>query len=142
MLVASHREGCTLQNRGCTDLFVLCASGAQGVLLCEGWGVTASQLNLSSLTPLCVDGCGQLELGAAHWATSVTLLQVVDNRPHKIVVVNFPLEDFRPKKILYIYLHIYIYICKYTVKHAQNQNILLLPSYGHAQLEAFEGFIR
>ena len=40
-VVASHVEVArpiTGQNRGCTDLYVLCASGAQGALLCEGWG--------------------------------------------------------------------------------------------------------
>ena len=67
------------QNRGCTDIYVLCASGAQGLLLCEGWGVIANQLDLPSLTPLSVADCGRLQVGAAYWATSVTLLQVVDN---------------------------------------------------------------
>ena len=61
------------------DLDVLCVSGAQGVLPCEGRGVTASQLDLPSLTPLFVAGCGRLQLEAAHWATWVTLLQVADN---------------------------------------------------------------
>ena len=36
-------------------------------------------LDLPSLTTLLVAGCGGLQLGAAHWATSVALLQVVDN---------------------------------------------------------------
>ena len=54
------------------------ASGARGVLQCEVYG-SASQLNLSFLTPLVVAGCGRVQLGAAHWATSVALLQVVDN---------------------------------------------------------------
>ena len=61
------------------DLYVLCTRGAQGVLPCEGRVVTASQLDLPSLTPLSVAGCGRLQLEAAHWATWVTLLQVVDN---------------------------------------------------------------
>ena len=68
-----------MQNRGCKDLYVLCASGAQRVLLCEGWGVMASQLDQPSLGQLSKAGCGRLQLGAAHKATSVTLLQVVDN---------------------------------------------------------------
>ena len=55
------------------------ASGAQGVLPCEGWGVTASQMDLPSLTPFSVAGCDRLQLEAAHWATSVALLQVVYN---------------------------------------------------------------
>ena len=41
-------------------------------------GVTASQLNLPSLTSLSVAGCGRLQLGAVHWAT-LALLQVVDS---------------------------------------------------------------
>ena len=52
---------------------------SSGVLLCEGWGLTASQLYLPSPTPLFIAGCGRLQLGAAHWATSVALLQLVDN---------------------------------------------------------------
>ena len=61
------------------DLYVLCASGAQGVLRCEGRGVTPSQLDQPSLTPLSVAGCGRLQLEAAHWATWVRLLQVFYN---------------------------------------------------------------
>ena len=61
------------------DLYVLCTRGAQGVLFCEGRGVTASQLDPPSLTQLSVAGCGRLQLEAAHWAIWVTLLQVVDN---------------------------------------------------------------
>ena len=45
---------------------------------CRGWGVTAGQLDLPPLTPLSVAGCGRLQLRAAHWATSVALLQAVD----------------------------------------------------------------
>ena len=41
--------------------------------------VTASQLDLPSLTPLPVAGCGRLQLGVADWANSKALLQVVDN---------------------------------------------------------------
>ena len=53
--------------------------GAQRVLPCVGWGVTANQFDLPSQTPLSVAGCGRLQLGAPDWATSVALLQVVDN---------------------------------------------------------------
>ena len=42
-------------------------------------GVTASQLYLLSLTILSVAGCDRLQLEAPDWATSVALLQVVDN---------------------------------------------------------------
>ena len=53
--------------------------GAQGVLPCVGWKETTSQLDLQSLTPLSVAGCGRLELRSPYWATSVAFLQVVDN---------------------------------------------------------------
>ena len=52
-------------------------SGSQGVLPCVGWGVTASQLDLLSLTSLSVAGCDRLQLGASRWDTSVGLLQVI-----------------------------------------------------------------
>ena len=60
----------------------------------------ASQLDLPSLMPLSVAGCGRLQLEAAHWATWVTLLQVVYNRPHKFVVVDSPFGGSQPKKTL------------------------------------------
>ena len=34
-------------------------------------GGATSQLDLPSLTPLSVAGCGRLQLGVPHWATSV-----------------------------------------------------------------------
>ena len=40
-----------------------------GTALCRVGGAT-SQLDLPSLTPLSVAGCGWLQLGAPHWATS------------------------------------------------------------------------
>ena len=44
--------------------------GAQGVL--PMWvGGTPSQLDLPSLMPVSVVGCGRLQLGVPHWATSV-----------------------------------------------------------------------
>ena len=52
----------------CTDLYY--ASGAQGVLPMRVGGAT-SQLDLPSLTPLSVAGCGRLQLGVPHWAASV-----------------------------------------------------------------------
>ena len=39
----------------------------------------ASQLDLQSLIPLSIAGCGRLQVGVAYWATSVALLQVIDN---------------------------------------------------------------
>ena len=94
-VVASHAE-----QRLSRFIYVLCAGGAQGVLSCEGWGATASQLDLPSLTLLSVAGCGRLQLEAAHRAIWVTLLQVVHNWPHKFVVVDSPLGGSWPKKTL------------------------------------------
>ena len=74
--------------------------GAQGVLSFIGWGVTVSQLDLPSLTPLSVSVFGRLQLGASHWATSVVLLQVVDNLPPILWYYRFStkrllaMEDF------------------------------------------------
>ena len=84
-MVASHTK-ISGSSPGLTerDLYVLRSRGAQGVLPCEGRGITASQLDLPSLTPLSVAGCGGLQLVAVHWATSVVLLQVVDNLPRKL----------------------------------------------------------
>ena len=52
----------------CTDLYY--ARGAQGVLPMRVGGVT-SRLDLPSLTPLSVAGCGLLQLGVPQWAISV-----------------------------------------------------------------------
>ena len=52
----------------CTDLYY--ARGVQGVLLMRV-GRATRQLALPSLTPLSVAGCGRLQLGVRHWATSV-----------------------------------------------------------------------
>ena len=51
-----------------TDLYY--ARGAQGVLPMRVGGA-ASQLDLPSLTPLSVTGCGRQQQGVPHWATSV-----------------------------------------------------------------------
>ena len=52
----------------CTDLYY--ARGAQGVLSMRVGGAK-SQLDLPSLTPLSVAGCGWLQLEAPQWAASV-----------------------------------------------------------------------
>ena len=57
--------------------FTLCM-GRSGGTADEGGGAT-SRLDPSSLTPLSVAGCGQLQLGSPHWATLVAQLQVVLN---------------------------------------------------------------
>ena len=49
--------------------FILCTRRSGGTAH-EGGGAT-SQLDLPSLTPLSVAGCGRLQLGVPHWATSV-----------------------------------------------------------------------
>ena len=55
-------------------------------------GATAIQLNLQSLKPLSVAGCYRLQLGAAHWATSIELMQVfliID--PTNSGILDYPL---------------------------------------------------
>ena len=49
--------------------FILCTRRSGGTVH-EGGGAT-SQLDLPPLTPLSVAGCGRLQLGVPHWATSV-----------------------------------------------------------------------
>ena len=71
----------SIHGRCCSDLY--CARGAQGVLPCKGYVVSASHLILPSLTPLSVGDCGRMQLGVANCDTSVALLQVVDNLPRK-----------------------------------------------------------
>ena len=59
--------------------FILCkrrSGGTVRVGYCEGGGSTvrdgrSSQLDLPSLTPLSIAGCGRLQLEVQHWATSV-----------------------------------------------------------------------
>ena len=63
-------------SRGCTDLY--CARGAQGVLPMRVGGATR-ELDLPSLTTLFVAGCGRRQLGVAQLASSVAILEVVDN---------------------------------------------------------------
>ena len=67
-----HSQGgclaCTFESRWCcTDLYY--ARGAQGVLPMRVGGAT-SELDLPSLTPSSVAGCGWLQLGVPHWAAS------------------------------------------------------------------------
>ena len=80
-VVASHADW-RLQARFTAEAAPIYSvyEGAQGVLPMMARGVT-SQLDLQSLTPLSVAGCGRLQLGVAHQATSVALLQLVDNWP-------------------------------------------------------------
>ena len=61
--------------------------GGHGVLPCVAWGVTASQLDLPSLTPLYVAGCGRLQLGTLHlgYFSSITASSWWLT-PHSVVV--------------------------------------------------------
>ena len=61
----------SIPGRGYADLYY--ARGAQGALTMRVGGAT-SQLDLPSLTALSVTGCGQLQLGVPHWATSLDYL--------------------------------------------------------------------
>ena len=58
-------------NLGCDELHrsILCTGGSGGTTH-EGGGAT-SQLDLPSLSPLSVPGCGRLQLGVPHWTTPV-----------------------------------------------------------------------
>ena len=67
-MVASHDAVARSIPLRCTDLYY--ARGAQGVLPMRMGGAT-SQLDLPSLTPLCVAGSGSLQLGVPQWAASV-----------------------------------------------------------------------
>ena len=62
----------SIPSRDCTNL--QCASGAQGELLSKRSEVMAHQLDLQSLMPLSIAGCGSYR-----WATSVPLVQIVYN---------------------------------------------------------------
>ena len=53
--------------------FILCTR-LSGATAHEGGGAT-SQLDLHFLTPLSFAGCGRLQLGVPHWATSVDYCQ-------------------------------------------------------------------
>ena len=70
--LASWRlQGCKIESRlslSCADLY--CSRGAQGVLPMRVGGAMR-QLDLPPQTPLPVAGCGRLQLGVSHWATSV-----------------------------------------------------------------------
>ena len=66
-----HRQGGSLVN------------GVQGLLLRKRFWITDSELNLLSLTPFSVAGCCRLQPRVAYLATSLALLQVIDNLPHK-----------------------------------------------------------
>ena len=109
------------------DFYALCASGAQEVLPCKGWGVTASKLDLPSLTPLSVAGCGRLQLEAAHWATWVILLQVVDNWPHKFSILHWGAPGQRRLYFSRVYVNNVAANYKYRLQKSTG-NVLLTTS--------------
>ena len=73
-VVSSHAEscnGCKIESRlwlSCSELYY--ERRAQGVLPMRVGGST-SQLDLPSLMPLFVAGCGRLQLGVPYWVASV-----------------------------------------------------------------------
>ena len=66
----SHAEGYWVASRQTLHLFVQWTRHSWAYTAHEGGGST-SQLDLPSLTPLSIAGCGRLQLGVPHWATSV-----------------------------------------------------------------------
>ena len=70
--------GCRVDSGKRLHRFILC-SGRSGGTTTENGGCDQSELDLQSVTPLSVAGCGRLPLGVANWATSLALLPVVDN---------------------------------------------------------------
>ena len=81
------------RGRDWTDLYF--ARGAQGVLPMRVGGAT-SQLDLPSLTPLSVAGCGRLQLRVPHWDTSV------DYCKQLIIVPTFCGSSFPTGRLLAI----------------------------------------
>ena len=71
-VVATHAEGCKVARSAVAELHrcMLCTRRSGGTAH-EGGGGATSQLDLPSLTPLFVAGCGRLQLGVPHCASSV-----------------------------------------------------------------------
>ena len=80
MVACSRRTGCS-KSCDLQPAFAACKWSSPSTALCR-MGVMVSQFHLPSLTPLSVAGCGRLQLEAANWATSVTLLKVVYDCSH------------------------------------------------------------
>ena len=78
--VASYAEGCGFDSRP-SEAAAICTVqvALKGYCLVRRVALTASQLDLPFLMSLSIARCGRLQLGVATWATSVALLQVVDN---------------------------------------------------------------
>ena len=71
-MVASHGEGCKVDSRlrYVKNVPIYICTRRSGGTAHEDGGAT-SQLDLPSLTPLSVAGCGRLQPGVPHWATLV-----------------------------------------------------------------------
>ena len=70
-MVASHAEGLQDRIQAVTELhrFILCTRRSGGNAMRVG--CATSQLDLPSLTPMSVAGCGRLQLGVSHLVTLV-----------------------------------------------------------------------
>ena len=68
-VVASHAEGCRVDSWLRLHRFILCTRRSGGTAMRAG-GATG-HVDLPSLTPLSVAGCGRLQLGVPRWAASV-----------------------------------------------------------------------
>ena len=94
----------SIPGRGYIDLY--CVSGARRycpVMV----GVTSSQLDLPSLTPLFA-ACGRLQLWVSHFTTSVTLLQVA------VIDPTNNGRRFSSWEHLAIEDYIYLYRCSFS----------------------------
>ena len=102
-MVASHAEDSKVDFRLRLHRLYY-ARGAQGVLRMRVEDAT-SQLDPPSLMPISVAGCGRLQLGVPHWATSVDYYKKLIIDPsfcgHRLSIVRFLVrEDFT---LLYFY---------------------------------------
>ena len=81
------RPGCCCKSCDLLPTLTPCNTWSSGGTAQEGEGAM-SQLDLPSLTPLSAAGCGRLQLGVPHWATSVDYCKQLIIVPHSVVVVS------------------------------------------------------
>ena len=72
---------CSLAAESLASICTVQQVNLRGTALYIGGGI-GNSMDLPSLTPLSIAGCGRLHLDAPHWSTSVSLLQVLYNWPH------------------------------------------------------------
>ena len=89
-LVARYRPSGRSKSCDVWPGFALCNTWNSGGTALYMVGGNSQSIGSMSLTPLSVAVCGQLQLGASHWATSESLQQVVDNFTWKLLAI----EDF------------------------------------------------